>query len=442
MNAGGVATTDGSAAACTASELALRLLLAVALLIGCGGDASPPTSHGEPPERIIFVVADTLRRDFLSPYHDRVATPAIERLARDGQVFSNAVASFHQTSMSVASMFTGRTPSLESGERGSPLPWTSRAWCGMARFADPEAGACLPDRLDTLAEDMKAAGYATMAVVSNRLVFRPYGYDQGFDSWIELGEPERPEDRESRRAESLLRTGERVNDAVAKLLAERKSDRFFLYVHYIDPHDYHVRPDFRHYPDAVRYLDRSLGVLLDRLEDEGLMEDAAVVFTSDHGEYFAAPHPVPPLKKHFGNPSFEAVLLVPLIVAPPTNANPDQLVRTQDIRNLIRGIAGLAALPPQDTEPEEILLTERYYQTYRREDWKSMWPRNGDDAILFDLTNDPGETRDVAAQHSDVVAAHGRRIAELASQLATKTGSDAELGSDDEERLRALGYLE
>jgi len=77
-------------------------------VVGCG-------FKGEgPPQRIILVLIDTLRRDHLSCYGSKVRTPHIDAVARRGQIFVNAYSSFHQTSMSMASLFTGRTPSLET----------------------------------------------------------------------------------------------------------------------------------------------------------------------------------------------------------------------------------------------------------------------------------------------------------------------------------------
>ena len=197
------------------------------------------------PDRIILIVADTLRRDSLSPYGSRVATPNLQKLADAGSVFENAISSFHQTTMSMSSLFTGRTPSLETGDRSTILPWTSRGWCGLARLAESPDDTCVPRSLDTLAEDLQRAGYETLGIQSNAIIFQPYGYEQGFDTWIEVGERERPKSQQDPVALAKLRTGRRVNERVIEALQERQSDRFFLYVHYIDPHDYNIRADLK-----------------------------------------------------------------------------------------------------------------------------------------------------------------------------------------------------
>lgn len=395
-----------------------------------------------PPERIVLIVADTLRRDHLSPYGSAIETPNLARLAAKGQVFTNAIASFHQTTMSMSSLFTGRTPSLESGDPAKRLPWTSKTWCGMARFATSAEDSCIPDNLETLAEDLSAAGYETIGVQSNPLIFRPYGYDQGFDTWIEVGNSEPVENLMGRIQLRLSRAGKRVNSATFTALEDRDTDRFFLYVHYVDPHDYGSRPDIRSYADGVRSVDRAVGALLDQLERDGLLEDAVVVFTSDHGEYLGAPHPLEALEKHYGNPSFESLLRVPLIVSPPQLGDATRLVRGQDLRDLIREIAGLAPIPASDIESDEVFLAEQYFQTYRRGRWKSTFSRSGRRMALFDLKEDPGETRNVANEHPEVVERHRARIAGLTISLGTQHGANAELSPDDKRRLRALGYLD
>ena len=426
----------------SARRTAVRLFTVLLIgqpLTGC--------SERDTPERIILIVADTLRRDFLSPYGSDVATPNLQKLADAGSVFENAVASFHQTTMSMSSLFTGRTPSLETGDRSTILPWTSRGWCGLARLAESPDDTCVPRSLDTLAEDLQRAGYETLGIQSNAIIFQPYGYEQGFDTWIEVGERERPKSQQDPVALAKLRTGRRVNERVIEALQERQSDRFFLYVHYIDPHDYNIRADLKSYQDGVRYLDRVVGELLDGLREEALLENAVVIFTSDHGESFAEKddHPLPAMPGHFGNPSFESVLKIPLIISPPQPGDTSALVRSQDMYGLIREIAGLPPSAPADIAADEVFLAEQYYQTYRRGRWKSTWARNEGPMALFDLHEDPGEKRDVAASHPDIVQRHRDRIAELTQSLATSVSEDdldAKLTQDEEDRLRALGYLE
>ncbi len=432
-------------------------LLVVVGLSGCPASSpeapeTPGASEIRPPQRIFLIVADTLRRDFLSPYRGRRAkstTPNVARLAESGQVFTNAVASFHMTTMSMAAMFTGRTPSTEVGGGQRTLPWTSESWCGMARFAstakndgEPTEKQCIPAHLGRLAEDLRDAGYETLGVVSNRLIFRPSGFEQGFDTWREVGEKEERKGRAQKAKESLLHAGERVNEETFRLLASRQSDRFFLYVHFIDPHDYYIRPDLKGYRSGVQYFDRALGALLDHLEGEGLLEDALIVFTSDHGEYLGAKHALSPGRRHYGNPSYGSVLRVPFIVTPATHFDSARLIRSQDVRGLVRELVGLPGLPAADIGKDEVLLSETYYQTYRRGRWKSMRNRRLDTIVLYDLQNNPAETRDVAAEHPEVVAEHRERVIALTRQLGTSNAIDSELSADDEDRLRALGYIE
>jgi arylsulfatase A-like enzyme len=403
---------------------------------------SPPEPVREHPQRIILIVADTLRRDFLSPYGSRRATPNVARLAESGQVFTNAVASFHQTAMSMSAMFTGRTPSIEVGEQLGTLPRSSETWCGMARFATKEDKACIPAHLETLAEDLHDAGYETLGVVSNALLFRPLGYEQGFDTWEEVGAKGRRKAQMPSTKVKLLRSGKQVNKATFRVLAGRKTDRFFLYVHFLDPHDYEIRPALKGYASAVRYFDFELGVLLDHLEEERLLEDALVIFTADHGEYLGEEHPLLPGRGHFGNPSYGSVLRIPFIVVPPTQLDSARLIRSQDMRGLVRELVGLPGLPAADIGSDEVLLSETYYQTYRRGRWKSMYSRHQGTTVLYDIERNPAETRDVAALQPEVVAEHRERVNELTRQLGRSNAADAKLSADYADRLRALGYLE
>ncbi len=150
-----------------------------------------------PPARIILIVIDTLRRDVVSAYGGDASTPHIDSLAQRGQLFTGAMASFHQTTMSMASLFTGRTPSIESADPSSTLSWNGDTWCGMARFADADRdAACIPEAVPTLAERMREAGYWTIGVTSNQFLYEPGGFSRGFDDWVEVGPRQEARPRE------------------------------------------------------------------------------------------------------------------------------------------------------------------------------------------------------------------------------------------------------
>jgi len=192
-------------------------------------------------------------------------------------------------------------------------------------------------------------------------------------------------------------------------------------------------------------FDRHFGELLDALDKRGLLEDSVVIFTSDHGESLREKHVLPTTLTHMGNPSFEQVLRVPLIVAPPCSADASQLVRSEDVRNLIRRIAGLGDEPGRsntmELTKEELYLTERTYQTYRKGHWKSFWPRDSGRMYLVDLDTDPEEMNDVAAAHPEIMDAHRKRVTRLTQMFASSVGRDDQMSEEDVNRLRALGYL-
>jgi arylsulfatase A-like enzyme len=416
-----------------------RLAWALGLLVVCAGLLQCRRGDGRP-ERIILIVVDTLRRDHVSPYGSAVATPNLQRLADRGQVFSKAVASFHQTTMSMGALFSGRTPSLESGETRRPLPWNGRHWCGLARFAASAEDSCVPQGLITLAEDLERAGYWTVGVVSNRLLFRPAGYDQGFDEWIEVAA-----DNPNQSAEVLARerSGLRVQAAVDEVLASLPAQPLFLYVHYMDVHDHALWGAT--YPEAVAKLDEQLGQLLERLESSGLLEDSVVLFTSDHGEILDEKFPVDGTRTHNGNPSFQPVLEIPLIVAPPHFEDTDALIRSQDVADLIRRVAGIepAPAPEPALARDEQFTSERAYLTYRRGRFKSIFHRRRVRTwALFDLDANPEEDVNLIAEEREVSLQHLARVAELVKAFEVSARGPSQASEEDRARLRALGYLD
>jgi arylsulfatase A-like enzyme len=422
---------------------AFALLLAAALagLTACGGtrDAKAP-----PPERVVLVVVDTLRRDHLGCYGSANPTPNIDALAARGQRFSNYTAAFHQTSMSMGALFTGRTPSLEFNRVERPLFWNSSTWCGLNRFAAKGDDLCLPPTLPTLAEALREAGYRTIGIASNQFLYEPSGFSRGFDDWVEVGKKPEADGALARLKlpdASKTRYFGPVNRAALEALDRRESDRFFLYVHYMDVHDYGNTASGR-YAKGVRSVDWAVGDLLAALAERELLEGAVVILTSDHGERLGERHAVPGKPGHTGNPSFQEVLAVPLIVAPATRRDPAVFLRTQDLFGLILEIVGGVAETDADLQADELYLSETEYRTYLHGRWKSAVRRSDGQTLLFDLEADPGEQRDVAGEHPEVAERHRARTDELSERLSARRAVLERLSEDDRERLRALGYLE
>jgi arylsulfatase A-like enzyme len=345
--------------------------------------------------------------------------------------------------MSMGALFTGRTPSLESGREGQALQWNGRTWCGLMRFSDPngELG-CIPRGLPVLGEVLRHAGYWTVGIVTNQLLFRPAGFDRGFDIWVEQTDPQAPSlgsfgGLKIRRSASARD----VNATLEDILKTRPSNRFFLYLHYMDVHDYVFRKT--PYAEMVRDLDRAIGELMTILDDEGLLEDAAIIFTSDHGERLEEQHLVKGDPGHLGNPSFEEVLEVPLIVVSPGQLrNVRSGLRGQDVFGLITEIAGAPVNIPQELQPDELFVSEMHWRTYVKGHWKSYQNRADDTLYLVDLDTDPDEKLNVREQFPRVAADHRKRTTALSRRLGAPNPAASNLTAEDRRRLEALGYLE
>jgi len=390
----------------------------------------------------VLVVVDTLRADAL-PLAD---TPTLDALERRGQSFPNAVASFHQTPMSMSAIFTGRTPSVEMTPTPQPKELTLYMWCGVLRLGSGRGqGPCIAEGVPTLAETLRDAGYETLGVTGNGLLFEPFGLARGFDDWSEVGERAiRPGDDRKKGAAARTRDLEKVNRAALEALARRRTDRFFLYVHYMDVHDFGQQNGRAGYLAALARVDGAIASLLDALEREDLLDGAQVVVTSDHGHRLGEKHVVRGTGGHGGNPSFEELLRVPLIAAPPLATDPERVIRGEDVAGLLAAAAGVDFRPAKELSDGETYVSETFWQTYREGRFKSFRRRDRPAAelILVDLESDPGETTNVAARHPDVAARHRERIAEIAAALAAPRERFRRPPPRYDDKLRALGYVE
>ncbi len=288
----------------------LPALLAGALAIAaCADDPVARIRH----TNVLLVTVDTLRADHVGAYgHPNPTTPTLDRLAAQGVRFADATVQWPKTWPSMASMLTGTFPATNGVRLRTQAP--------LAR------------RNETLAELLRAAGYRTAAVVSNLNVGKQFGFDQGFDSFVEswleklVRETNRTSFQNHPGAVKRYTDATIVTDqALAWLESVRPQERFFAWLHYMEPHgpyapprahrepfegrfrpesvpwsripayqrQYHpetglARGDLAYYKTLydgeIRYFDSQLARVVEALERRGLFEHTLIVVTADHGE--------------------------------------------------------------------------------------------------------------------------------------------------------------
>jgi len=274
---------------------------------------------------IILIISDTFRWDYLGCYGNNwISTPNLDRFAKRSVIFDKAYAASFPTVPHRMDLVTGR------------FTFTYRQW-------EP-----LPKDEVALAEILGENGYTTMLIADTPHILEDgYNFDRGFTGWewvrgqetdrymtdpAEVKFPCSPHklrnpDVVKRHLRNIsLRQGEAdcfvaqtMLKAARWLERNYRQEKFFLWVDTFDPHepwdppswyvdrydpgykgeeviyplygqsDYLTEKELNHikalYAGEVSLVDRWVGVLLQKIEDLGLFEDTAIVFTSDHGFY-------------------------------------------------------------------------------------------------------------------------------------------------------------
>ncbi len=243
---------------------------AIILALGAGYAITARRTLGRNRPNVLFITVDTLRSDHLGCYgYDRIKTPNIDGLAERGTLFKNAISQVPLTLPSHSSIFTSTYPQFHNVRDN-----------GRHR---------LDQSAVTLAEIMQEKAYATAAFVSAFVLDSRFKLDQGFETY-----DDRLEEGVRKRTLELLdeeRTAGEVTAAAIKWLRDNKDKRFFLWVHYFDPHDIYNPPSpYREiykdnlYDGEIAFTDEHIGVLLSALRELEVDEKTFIVFTSDHGE--------------------------------------------------------------------------------------------------------------------------------------------------------------
>jgi len=445
----------------------------------------------ERPPNIILIVADDLGYNDISTFGGGIIqTPSIDRLAEEGAIFNQSYSGASTCAPSRAMMMTGRYPT-RTGFEFTPTPAGMAKMVSLVgsdmdlslppAFYDQAMEAKqppyelkgLPPGEITIAETLKDSGYYT-AHIGKWHLGRSNGmspHEQGFDDSLLMASalylpeddpntvnakiPFDPIDKFLWKALTYANSFNSGNDDRFKpkgyltdywtdesinVIKANKNRPFFLYLAHWGPHtplqatreDYDAVGDIqphrkRVYAAMIRAIDRSVGRVLDTLDQEGLADNTLVMFTSDNGGagYIGIPEVNQPFRG-WKITMFEGGLRVPMMIKWPSKITAGTVVDTPvahiDVMPTLAAAAatqskaaeidGVNLLPlvrsqgDQSWDRETLFWQNGHYQVVRHGDWKLQVndrPTDGLQHWLFDLAKDPTEQNNLAAVRQDKV---------------------------------------
>jgi arylsulfatase A-like enzyme/Tfp pilus assembly protein PilF len=388
---------------------------------------------------VLLLTIDTLRADRVGYCGYDIETPHLDSLAFGGAAFLNAVCQVPLTLPSHASILTGTNPPFHGIKNN---------------------GEYVSAEMTTLAEILSENGYVPAAFTGAFPVDSQFGLDQGFElydddySTPEYLQPHGPQ-----------RLAEAVFSSAAQWLRENNKKKFFVWMHYYDPHDPYLPPSpfdqkykDRLYDGEIAYTDVYVGELIALLEESGILNKTLVVLVGDHGE---------DLYEHnepgHGIFLYDTTLKVPLIFSCPGiipgENHISQQVRTIDIMPTILDIIKIDI--PKFVQGKSLipliqgkkLSLESYAETYfplithgwselqaiRTDEWKYIQAPKPE---LYNLKDDPGELKNVLDANGSVAWDLKKRLEDLEKKISLSQKPAAkQLPPEAREKLMALGYV-
>jgi arylsulfatase A-like enzyme len=363
----------GLAVVTVAAVVGIGVFVAKPSFSGTVAQAAPPPS-GAP--NIVFITLDTVRADHVSAYgYSRPTTPNLDRFARGGVLFENAIAPVSWTLASHASMFTGLLPQQHGANWAVPL--ASSPW--------------------TLAEILQSRGYETAAFIGNsEYLEKGWGTAQGFETYDDDSVTVRHNFAQTLVGNAIIqpfyqtfwrfnwfdrRSAQQIDASVFRWYQGRPRRPFYLFINYFDAHDpylasgaydhrfgkapmrvvrklrfvlasavssHHFSPQEQSlladsYDNCLASLDNQVGKLLNFFRQSPEWQNTIVIITSDHGEEFG---------RHgdyiHGYDLYRELLHVPLIIAGPgvpQDARINHVVGTRQLFSTILDLAGGGKTP-------------------------------------------------------------------------------------------------
>lgn len=431
-------------------------------------------------KNVLVYLIDTLRADKLSPINtqSRVRTPGLEAFVKDATTFARAHTQENWTKPSVATLLS------------SLFPWQHTATKGES---------VVPRSVELLPETLKSHGFYTGSFIANGYVSDRFGFKQGWDTYRNYIR------------ESLRTPAQYVAADVVNWLDQRPQDKpFMLYVHTIDPHvpyrppeeffkAYHPEPyrgrlSFRRdatllenvktrkiavdsadkrylealYDGEISYHDVHFKAILEALKRRDLEGNTMVVITSDHGEEFWDHGSV-----GHGHNVYQELLHIPMFVKLPGVQTPTRIESPVGLVDVMPTVLEALGLPvPEHLEGRSMLpellgaasSAPRLAVSGFMDDWRTVNTgrykvihRSAQRAMLFDLDEDPGETKDLA-EDNPIAVRHLRTQLGLSmadTQRSVRSNAptrarrarprhqaeETEIDEETRAQLRALGYI-
>ncbi len=433
---------------------------------------------------VILIIIDTLRADHLGCYgYKKSTSPHMDALAKEGFLFKNCYTQASWTKPSTASILTSLYP---------PIHQT---------ISD---GSALPDEIVTLAEILKKQGYLTYGYTANPNLKTIFNFDQGFDFYDDYLMRDKlycaamrnflfnfPLFKMVIKKTFSFRDRDNIklaNDRIIPWLEEYKGNNFFMYLHYMDPHDpysppgpydkmfSYVKDDINSknislYDGEIRFADEYIGRLFEKLKALGVYDKTLIVITSDHGEAFGDHN-----DQIHGHTVYNELLKVPLIIKYPSSKKPNMKIKKQvqsidilpsilDILNItykghLSG-ASLSALMENngnDDFGEYIYVSNNYYGIYvlealvKNNHWKYIYTEKSSlrnikevgHEELYNLIKDPLELNNIIKQHPEILKTMQKKLDFYKEDCKKKAISPYQVELDDEtiRNLESLGYLQ
>jgi len=398
------------------------------------GPEPAPLPTAEPPRYVILWVMDALRADKIPIFTPgaRAQTPNLDELAKSSTVFRQYYVQGNESQTSHSSIWTSLYPAVHGVRLAGALPVNS----------------LLDKRFATIATELSAAGFYTTACTGNGYVDEEDGYAHGFQEFRNMMHETGVEN------DAIL--GKQIVDAALGQLGKHRDQPTYLFMGTIDTHgpwiarkpwidiyspgpyrgpfqefgtakDLGIRPgamgcsiipppdDVERlraiYDSAISYQDEQVGRLVAQLKAWGIWDQTMLIVTADHGEELFED-----TRCGHGGSLRDSLLRVPLLVHDPARfpggTIVDEGAEAVDLLPTILAALGRPALAAAQGDALEP-LAEGVGRGWARPSYASMyeyahalrigrWKARvgyGGVPLVDDVVADPGETKDLAADH-------------------------------------------